>query len=608
MHLAPGASITDETDEIPASTRWHRAHGRQIRRERAVKQQLLTPQEEKALVDHVLRLYRNGHAARVKYLRYFAGVLLRRRTGSSETAEQRLPGKDWPKAFCLRHPELEAARRKAIDSERHEKNIRAKVQSWFEIMGKQLSEPGILQENVYNMDETGVLLGDLDTVKVLIARGDKEQRRGRALKRTMITAVECVSADGRSLPPFIIFPGKTLRSTWVTSHETPGWHYGCSEKGYNVSALNMYWVQHVFEPATRDRASGRPRVLIIDGFGSHESLYVLTFGFKNNIIICRQPSHATHKLQPLDIAVFSPLKTAFREQVDQLYRNGAETVNKAHFTLLYSRARQIAITSRNIRSGWSKAGLYPFNPAKVLDSMQVTPAETNDEIAAALVRAPLQPLLSPTSLRTPTNAMSLMALQQRLEERPKAAAGIDPYFQKVLKAAERAFADVGLLKDENQGLRAQSNEKKTREHVKERKIGEAKVMGYEAIVEAMQVRDRKEAEAERKKAERERKKAERQRRKVERENNKAERKRGKASKEPRDKVRKSRVTKRTVASASQSEPQRAVETSSVLPTEPAYQAANVALSNQSTNMTDIVWAVERSDEGIPWQAPVARMY
>lgn len=144
----------------------------------------------------------------------------------------------------------------------------------------------------------------------------------------------------------------------------PGWHYGCSEKGYNVSAPNMYWVQHVFEPATRDRASGRPRVLIIDGFGSHESLDVLTFCFKNNIIICRQPSHATHKLQPLDIAVFSPLKTAFREQVDQLYRNGAETVNKAHFTLLYSRARQIAITSRNIRSGWSKAGLYPFNPSR----------------------------------------------------------------------------------------------------------------------------------------------------------------------------------------------------------------------------------------------------
>ncbi len=39
------------------------------------------------------------------------------------------------------------------------------------------------------MDETGVILGELDTVKVLIARGDKEQRRGRAIKRVIIKAI-----------------------------------------------------------------------------------------------------------------------------------------------------------------------------------------------------------------------------------------------------------------------------------------------------------------------------------------------------------------------------------------------------------------------------------
>lgn len=49
-------------------------------------------------------------------------------------------------------------------------------------------------------------------MKVLIARGEKEQRHGRALKRTMITAIECVSVDGRILPPLIIFPGKVLYS------------------------------------------------------------------------------------------------------------------------------------------------------------------------------------------------------------------------------------------------------------------------------------------------------------------------------------------------------------------------------------------------------------
>jgi hypothetical protein len=43
-----------------------------------------------------------------------------------------------------------------------------KVEQWFAIMGKQLSERGILQEDVYNMDETGVLLNDLDTVKSIL--------------------------------------------------------------------------------------------------------------------------------------------------------------------------------------------------------------------------------------------------------------------------------------------------------------------------------------------------------------------------------------------------------------------------------------------------------
>ena len=47
MHLALGASVTDRERVVtPVSTRWHRAHGRQTRGERAIKQQLLTPQEE----------------------------------------------------------------------------------------------------------------------------------------------------------------------------------------------------------------------------------------------------------------------------------------------------------------------------------------------------------------------------------------------------------------------------------------------------------------------------------------------------------------------------------------------------------------------------------
>jgi hypothetical protein len=105
---------------LPPSTQWHRDHGRKSRRERAVEQQLLTPREEQAIVDFVLRADSNGYPARVKDLRRYAAIILRKRdvqrgSGSAMHANSRIPGKDWPQAFCKRHPEIKAKRLKALD-------------------------------------------------------------------------------------------------------------------------------------------------------------------------------------------------------------------------------------------------------------------------------------------------------------------------------------------------------------------------------------------------------------------------------------------------------------------------------------------------------------
>lgn len=92
--------------------------------------------------------------------------------------------------------------------------------TWFEVIGKQLSDPVIVPENVYNMDETGVLLSVLTSLKVLVDTDDLRSYRGAGVKRTLITAIECVSADGRSLFPLIVWPAATHRSTWTT-YPTP---------------------------------------------------------------------------------------------------------------------------------------------------------------------------------------------------------------------------------------------------------------------------------------------------------------------------------------------------------------------------------------------------
>lgn len=181
------------------------------------------------------------------------------------------------------------------------------------------------------MDETGVMLSMLGSVKVRVGKDDSSDYRGVGIKRTMVIAVECISADGRSLLPLIIWPASTHRDNW-TRYGTPGWRYRHSENGYNDSKVNLKLFKRVFDPQTRDRANGKPRVLICDSFGAHENLEVLESCFQNNIILCRLPSHTSHKLQPCDVGIFAPLKTAYCDQVECLHRKGVERVDKSHFT------------------------------------------------------------------------------------------------------------------------------------------------------------------------------------------------------------------------------------------------------------------------------------
>ena len=135
---------------------------------------------------------------------------------------------------------------KAIDWDRHDCHIYNKIINWFTVIGKELASPVVLAENTYNMDETGVLLSVLNSLKVLVGRHELKTHRGAGVKRTLITAIECISADGRYLHPLIIWPAATHRSTWTT-HPTLGWHYGHSDSGYTDTAISLYWIQHVFD-------------------------------------------------------------------------------------------------------------------------------------------------------------------------------------------------------------------------------------------------------------------------------------------------------------------------------------------------------------------------
>ncbi|KAF2475262.1 uncharacterized protein BDR25DRAFT_382156 [Lindgomyces ingoldianus] len=81
-----------------------------------------------------------------------------------------------------------------------------KMVEWFEAIRKVLQDPAVLPENVYNMDETGLMLSKLGSIKVFVGKDDPRDYRGAGVKQTMVTPIKCISGDGRWHYAYITTP------------------------------------------------------------------------------------------------------------------------------------------------------------------------------------------------------------------------------------------------------------------------------------------------------------------------------------------------------------------------------------------------------------------
>ncbi|EJD05151.1 uncharacterized protein FOMMEDRAFT_46485, partial [Fomitiporia mediterranea MF3/22] len=120
-----------------------------------------------------------------------------------------------------------------------------------------------------------------------------------------------------------------------------------------------------FHELTKNKAHGRPRILILDGHQSHLSLPFLLFCKENNIHVLCYPSHTTHIYQGLDVAIFGILKTVFSEEIIKFEEETGVEVCKANFLQVYTPTHIRVFTSENIVKAFSCTGVWPFNPAVI---------------------------------------------------------------------------------------------------------------------------------------------------------------------------------------------------------------------------------------------------
>src|SRR2546429_9786277 len=115
-------------------------------------------------------------------------------------------------SFMNCYPELKSLIAEQIKPARIQETSSSILEKWFADVKSIIDENNIQPHDIYNMDETGFSIGSIKATCVIIDRTSNIRYSAYPSRQEWVTAIECISMDGKAIPPLIIFKGKTLSS------------------------------------------------------------------------------------------------------------------------------------------------------------------------------------------------------------------------------------------------------------------------------------------------------------------------------------------------------------------------------------------------------------
>ena len=351
-----------ELYSVPKSTLHDRVVGKVQHGTRPGPLAYLTVEEEEELVEFLIGCAEIGYPHTIPQI---LGIVNYK--GISKNVMQ-----GWWQRFAQRHKQITLRSAVPISMVRAKAMDIDSINRCFDVLEHTLKKNGLFNRPnlIYNCDETGMPLNPKG-VKVVTKMGAKDVSAIFGNSRCQITVLACTSASGMALPPMVIFDRKTLNPE-LTTGEVPGTIYGLSDKGWINKELFLGWFHKHFLlliPKTR------PVLLLLDGHSSHYCPEVIRAAAKQKVLLFTLPPHTTHITQPLDRGCFSPLKSYWKQLCHEFYaKNPGRVITHYDFSHLFSEAWRLAMSPKNIASGFKITGVYPFNRKVVQEELHVPKA------------------------------------------------------------------------------------------------------------------------------------------------------------------------------------------------------------------------------------------
>lgn len=161
-------------------------------------------------------------------------------------------------------------------------------------------------EQVWNLDETGITTV-ARPVKVVTTKGKEQVGQIASAERgSLVTFVGIINGVGAMVPPVFVFP----RIRNLTEYLSEGSPVGSIALGNKSGWMTVEIFPRVLEHIVNlTHCSAENKILLLlDNHESHVSVEAIRYCKSNWIVLLSFPSHASHRLQPLDAGVHAPFK------------------------------------------------------------------------------------------------------------------------------------------------------------------------------------------------------------------------------------------------------------------------------------------------------------
>ncbi|XP_064639539.1 uncharacterized protein LOC135495059 [Lineus longissimus] len=269
--------------------------------------QVFTREEEAHLERYILKCSKLFHGLgyiAVRRLAYEYATCLGRNVPESWNREEKA-GREWMSGFTSRHENLSLRSPEATSIARAHGFNKKAVGEFFALLSEAFAKHKFAANMVYNLDESGITTVQ-SVPKIIAEKGTKQVGQITAQERgTLVTVCCCVNAVGQALPPAMIFPRVNYKEYMVE---------GAPASTLGLATPTRWMNSKLFPQVLRHSikhmgcSKEKPALLLVDNHDSHCSLEVVDLARENCLTIVTFPPHCSHKLQPLDISVYGPLK------------------------------------------------------------------------------------------------------------------------------------------------------------------------------------------------------------------------------------------------------------------------------------------------------------